>query len=378
MSEAMTSIERVNLAVDLKEADRVPVAPLIIYFQAKASGISIGELFHDPDKAIRALDITFNKLGGYDIIYPQRFGPAHHTLFPHYSHSTLYFDWRISDNAPPQLLETPLIDENGYDSLMRNGLIQFLTFKRCSLSDALYYNFVLPSKLGPMLNAWMNEHKVPLISGATCILPFDFLSFVRGMRGFLIDVHKRPEKILQASDWLVDGEIAAAEIIARRGGAGRVPGADVIWIWGGRSSASFVSPKKFEELVFPYMKRMVNEFVNDGFRVLLHLDGDMTPMFHYMKELPKGKCILELDASDIFKAKRELGDRMCIMGGVSPYTLKMGTPKDVERETKKYIEVCATGGGFITSSQCEVPFDAPVENVKALVDAAKKYGVYKR
>jgi len=33
---------------------------------------------------------------------------------------------------------------------------------------------------------------------------------------------------------------------------------------------------------------------------------------------------------------------------------------------------------LLRNSQCEVPFDAPVEGIKALKDAAKKYGIHAR
>ncbi len=40
------------------------------------------------------------------------------------------------------------------------------------------------------------------------------------------------------------------------------------------------------------------------------------------------------------------------------------------------IDVLAPGGGFILSPGCVLPADTPERNMKAMVDAAMKYGVY--
>ena len=40
------------------------------------------------------------------------------------------------------------------------------------------------------------------------------------------------------------------------------------------------------------------------------------------------------------------------------------------------IEDCAPGGGYVLGTECETPWNAKPENVKAIVDAASKYGWY--
>jgi uroporphyrinogen-III decarboxylase len=44
----------------------------------------------------------------------------------------------------------------------------------------------------------------------------------------------------------------------------------------------------------------------------------------------------------------------------------------------KLIQEVGEGGGFILSSGCSVPVDAKTENVKAMIDTAKKHGLYKK
>ena len=76
------------------------------------------------------------------------------------------------------------------------------------------------------------------------------------------------------------------------------------------------------------------------------------------------------------KAKKILGDVACIGGNVPPGLLAIGTPQQVKDYTKKLIDTCATGGGYILGNGT-VMEQAKPENVKTMVDFTKEYGVYK-
>ena len=107
----------------------------------------------------------------------------------------------------------------------------------------------------------------------------------------------------------------------------------------------------------------------DG-RVLI-FDANWNRDLERLREFPKAKCILSLDSkTDIFLAKKVLGDHMCIMGDVPPALLSLGTPGEVTAYCKRLINEVGPGG-FILSSGCDVPFDAKYENVKAMVESVQ-------
>ena len=54
MKDEMTSYERVQTAMRFEEADRVPVIPINCYIIPYLAGMSIKEMFHNPDKLIQA------------------------------------------------------------------------------------------------------------------------------------------------------------------------------------------------------------------------------------------------------------------------------------------------------------------------------------
>ena len=81
------------------------------------------------------------------------------------------------------------------------------------------------------------------------------------------------------------------------------------------------------------------------------------------------------ERTDIFKAKEILGGHMCIEGNLKPSLFKLATPAQIEEKVKKIIDECAEGGGLIVGS--EIPDEAKLENVKAMIDTCKTYGKYK-
>jgi len=71
-----------------------------------------------------------------------------------------------------------------------------------------------------------------------------------------------------------------------------------------------------------------------------------------------------------------LGDGACVAGNMPMDLLSVGTPQDAKDYAKKLIDTCGRGGGYIMANGAffdEVKWD----NLKAIVDFVKDYGVYK-
>jgi uroporphyrinogen-III decarboxylase len=194
------------------------------------------------------------------------------------------------------------------------------------------------------------------------------LSVCRTLTQFTLDLYRRPDKVQAAMDAMVPDLIqnTIADIKAT----------DNPWVFMPleRGSGFFYSLKIFERFVFPHLKKMVHAFAAEGFTTILHFDTDWTLNLPYLKELPKGRCICELDSkTNIFEAKEILKDHMCIMGDVPATLLSIGTVEDVVAYCERLIDIVGKGGGFILSTGCECPIDAKFDNVKAMIDTAKNH-----
>lgn len=186
--------------------------------------------------------------------------------------------------------------------------------------------------------------------------------------GAFLDLFRRPDKVLAAQERMLP------EMLQIGIGTAKQTKSPWVFIGGTRGSAAMISGRTFEKFYLPILRRATEEIVAAGFTPLYHFDADWTGHLPYLKDMLKGKCVLETDsATDIFKAKEILGGHMCLMGDVPATLFKLGTPQQVSDYCKKLIDVCGADGGFILSSGCEVPFDAKWENVKAMVDTGKTY-----
>lgn len=79
-------------------------------------------------------------------------------------------------------------------------------------------------------------------------------------------------------------------------------------------------------------------------------------------------------AMDIYRLKREFGDKLTFWGGISTQqTLPSGTVQQVIDETTHIIQSLSINGGYITSPSQEIQSDVSYENLVALIETAKKY-----
>ena len=215
---------------------------------------------------------------------------------------------------------------------------------------------------------WWRERGIPIQQGGISLAPEVILSLGRTLTKFTLDMHRHPDKIQAVMDAMVDDIINNALANAEATG---IPWVHILLT---RGSATFYNLKTFERFIFPYIKKMVESYTAAGMMVNLHCDTNWTKNLPYFKELPAGKCIMELDSvTDIFTAKEILGGHMCIKGDVPAPLLSLGKPEEVAVYCRKLIDAVGQGGGFILSTGCTCPVDAKVENVKAMLDTAREY-----
>jgi uroporphyrinogen-III decarboxylase len=201
--------------------------------------------------------------------------------------------------------------------------------------------------------------------------PFDTLGdTLRGTQGIMMDMFRQPDKLHEAMDKIADLTIrqAIAEVNTTGGIMAGFPlhkGAD-----------GFMSLKQFETFYWPSLKKVILGLINEGIMSSLFAEGSYLTRLDIVKDIPKGWVLWRFDKTDMATAKKVLGDRCCISGNVPTSLLSTGTPQEVKEYCRHLIEACAPGGGYILSAGASVDL-APPENLRAMMEAAKEYGVYK-
>jgi hypothetical protein len=199
--------------------------------------------------------------------------------------------------------------------------------------------------------------------------PFDTLGdTLRGTREIIMDMFRQPDRLLEALDAVADLTISSV-----LGSAG--PDSVGVFFPLHKGADGWMSEEQFLTFYWPTLRRVVDAVINEGLLVGLFAEGCYDTRLDLVNEFPKGAVTWEFDRTDMARAKRVLGGACSIEGNVPTSLLVAGSPGDVKAECRRLIETCAPGGGYILGPGA-IPEYPKLENLKAMVSAAREYGVY--
>jgi uroporphyrinogen-III decarboxylase len=208
-----------------------------------------------------------------------------------------------------------------------------------------------------------------LMSGAQAHAPFDiFADTMRGTRGITLDMHRQPQKLIEAMEkitpWIIQAALKAVNVSE----------SPLVFFALHKGDDNFMSDAQFKKFYWPYLKNVIMGFVNEGAIPLLFAEGSYNRRLEIIRDLPEASVIWWFDRTDMFKAKEVLGKTACISGNVPTSLMCTGTPPAVKEYCRKLIEVCGKGGGFILAGGASIDKGNP-DNMRAMMAAAKEYGV---
>jgi len=216
----------------------------------------------------------------------------------------------------------------------------------------------------------LTEMGYPAQNASFSQAPFDTVAdYFRGMRGVMLDMYRRPEKLLAACDKMLPIMLRLGISRAKASGNPRV----LIPIHKGLDS--FMSPAQFKTFFWPTLQKLINGLIAADLTPNVFWEGDCTSRLEIIADIPRGKAIYAFERTDIFKAKAVLGGQVCIRGNVPSSILCTGTPQDVRDYCKKLIEGVGRNGGFIMDAANSLDEEKP-ENVHALIDYTVAHGRY--
>lgn len=376
MDDFQTRDKRLDTVLKVQEPDRVPIMPKIDWFASRYAGITAADYLFQPEKAEWAVQKTWQDYGGWDIIFGTMQESA--TLSCYQMGLKCLLPGReLPPDSTTQYVEHETMTGDDYDALIKMG---WRRFNRDVLLPRFYPGINLEevdaqmeaarARLAQATRKWLDAG-IPVLTGANVSFFAQRLGYARSLAGFIKDMFRRPDKIKEFAEMQTPLTIQEAKQQAK------VIGIPRVFIGGGRISCDLISPRKWDTLVWPYLKKTIEELYADGIITYLHWDGDWIRSIPYLNELPKGSCFVDLDGyTDIFKAKAILKGHVCVAGDVPNNLLVMGTPREVTEYCKRLITVVGDGGGFIMSSGCTVPIDSRPENVRAMIETARLYGKY--
>jgi uroporphyrinogen-III decarboxylase len=210
----------------------------------------------------------------------------------------------------------------------------------------------------------------PTIFGGQSHAPFDILAdTLRGTKGIIMDMYRQPDKLLAAIEKVTPMNIAVGLEGAN------MSGKPVVFFALHKGDDTFMSNKQYEKFYWPTFQKVILGLIEEGLVPLLFAEGRYDNRLEIIKDLPRGKVVWHFDRTDMFQAKKILGDNACIAGNVPASLLVTGTPREVKEYCRKLIEVCGEGGGFILTGGASIDKGNP-DNLRAMTEAVMEYGVY--
>jgi MtaA/CmuA family methyltransferase len=328
----MTSRERVLAHLEGQPVDRLPLMPITMMFAC----IQIGARYRDYCTDYRVLvegQLRTAEAYGFDYVNTMS-DPAREAA--DCGAVVEYFD-----NQPVAIVEEQalLADKTRLASLkipdplgggrMHNSLKGLALFKERVGKDK-------------MIEGWVEG---PIAEGAD----------LRGINTLMLDFFDDPAFVRDLFAFVIEMELRFAREQLQAG-------ADVIGV--GDAAASLVGPDIYNELVWPYEKKLVDGIHALGGKVRLHICGNTRRILEGMGKL--GCDIVDLDSmAPIADARQKMGPKMILLGNLNPVAvLRNGDPAGVTAA----IAEChrQAGAPFIVGAGCEVPRDTPPENLHAL------------
>lgn len=345
----MNSKERVLLAFDHKETDRVPVwCGASPEFLAKAKKVLN---LNDDESVYKRFGDDFRR------VYAKYNGPV--------------------ENAPDYELpagttyRSPFgIARHGY------GYGQPIShpLSEATLEEIHNYPWPDPSWMSAKdirseVQKWNNEYAI--LGGDWSPFWHDAIDLI-GMENLMIKMYEEPELVDALMNHIVDYYYGVNKIIFEEA-------ADVIDIFFmgndlGSQNGPLLGGALFNRFVYPYLKRLANLAHTYGLKVMLHCCGGIEPLIPKLIEAGIDALqALQPDAVGMEPAflKNKYGSQMVFNGCIdSHHVLIEGTPALARETTIRIVNIMKPGGGFILSPSHDYLLEeTPVENVLGMYDA---------
>lgn len=344
----LTHRERVLLALDHRETDRVPLAMVCSGLNPPVQRAVAELLGRERGLTVDEYLAPLLDIAGVGPAYLGPSLPPGTDIWGVHRAAQSY-----GDGAYDEIDVHPLADAQTVDDLLAYPW-----------PDPDWFDYsVLPARC-----AAVDSHCLMLSNGNI----FESAWYLRGFEQLLRDLALDPDFVHELFERVLGFFLEHFEraLEAARGRIDLVFTADDI----GGQTGLLMSLPMWETQLKPYHARLNRLIHAHGARVIYHSDGAVMEAVPGLLDMGIDVLqALQFDCvgMDPVRLKADFGDRLCFEGGVSVQsTLPFGTVDDVRAEVRERIRVLGAGGGYILGPSHAIQAGTPPENVLALFDEA--------
>ena len=384
----MTARERVMLALNHKEPDRIPIdlGATIVSSISNQTYPELERLLGLPVEEIKVLDYV-QQLPYVSEALMQRFGvdfrmvqlPAATTVgvkvFEEGDYYAFYDRWGSKLHMPRM---------GGFyfdwvDFPIKEPTMRALDAYQWPQPDSEQVN----AELGRLAKQLYEESEYALVGSAVIGGGiFEQPARVMGMQNFLMSLISEPAFADRLMETITDIYIESCNRYLEYVG----PYIQVFTYWDDVAGQNgwLIRPDLYRKVIKPKQKRLVDAIKKKtNAKLFYHSCGASRDLIPDLIEI--GFDILNpvqvsAKGMDTKELKKQFGRDMVFWGGGvdTQHVLPFGSPQDVVDEVKRRIDDLAPGGGFVFAAVHNIQALVPPENIVAAFDTALEYGTYGR
>ncbi|MDC7232894.1 MAG: uroporphyrinogen decarboxylase family protein [Spirochaetales bacterium] len=345
----MTSLERVATILQHKEADRVPVYPLINSISRNYQNINYPTWSMDIDKCAQSIISATDDIGvdvicslidlsveaadfGQKIIYPE-----HDAAHPALDNRLLPDIGSLKTLQPIDPTRTPRMSDH---------------IRLCQ--------------------TLMNERGTTHPVVAFVFGPLGILSMLRGQSEIFMDMIDDPSAVHDALSAITETLVIYCKELMKTGVHAVM--FDTLF-----ASQSILSKEMWDEFEGPYIERLSRLVHDNNTMVMIHNCGNGIYFDAQIKRMePEAISFLfpPDDCADFSETKAKYGDQTTLIGYITPSWLLSAEEEEIRKECREEMDTCKKDGGFILATGCEYPSGLPSDKAKIIVDEALRSGQY--
>ena len=202
--------------------------------------------------------------------------------------------------------------------------------------------------------------------------PLGTLSMLRNQQDMYMDLYDDPDAVKEAAAEITETLKDYCRALMKTGINGIM--LDTLF-----ASGSIMSKTMWCEMEGDLVKGLADVIREEGGLVMIHNCGEkiyFDAQIKYMNPSAISFLYPANDCKDFAEVKEKYGDKVTLIGCVTPATAVIGTDEDWDRECKNNLDDMKKGGGFMLATGCEYPANASFDRAKRMVELAKTYGVY--
>ncbi len=363
----MDSRQRVALALDHKQPDRVPID----YWATDAVNARLLDHFgfSGQEELLEHFDVDFRYIHGPKYVGPQPEVHPDGSVEDQWGVPRVRVEVGSGQQATVyrEVIDFPLKDAESVDQLR--------AYPKWPSPDWFDYDCVAgqvaQARRGGKVVVFMGDR----MNRCAQLKP---AMYVRGIDQILLDVALAPDM----AEFIFRQITAFYLEYARRTFEAAGGGIDVFMMGDdfGTQKSLFMSPEMWRRFLRPGFKAFIDLAKGYGCKVAHHSCGSIKPIIPDLIECglevlnPIQPDVADMDRNDL---KQRFGDRLCFHGSISiQRTLPFGTPDDVRNEVRERVQTLGPGGGFIVCTAHNIQADTPLENIVALFEAYQTFGQY--